>query len=56
MLFTRIRSIPRLFRSFTTYFSKDHEWIKVEGDKGRIGITAHAAESLGDIVFVELPQ
>ena len=37
-------------------FSKEHEWIKVEGDKATIGITKHAAEMLGDIVFVELPE
>ena len=37
-------------------YSKEHEWIKVEGDIGTIGITQHAAEMLGDIVFVELPD
>ena len=37
-------------------YTKDHEWIKVEGDTGSIGITDHAQESLGDIVFVELPK
>ena len=37
-------------------YSKEHEWIKVEGDIGIIGITQHAAEMLGDIVFVELPD
>ena len=37
----------------TTYYSEDHEWITVEGDTATIGITAHAAEQLGDIVFVE---
>jgi|TARA_B110000116_G_C16583003_1_gene467140 glycine cleavage system H protein len=37
-------------------FSKEHEWIKVEGDVGTIGITQHATEMLGDIVFVELPE
>ena len=36
-------------------FSKEHEWIKLEGDIATIGITKHAAEMLGDIVFVELP-
>ena len=35
-------------------YSKEHEWIKVEGDVGTIGITQHATEMLGDIVFVEL--
>ena len=37
-------------------YSKEHEWIKVEGDVGTIGITQHATEMLGDIVFVELPD
>jgi len=37
-------------------YSKDHEWIEVNGDKATIGITDHAQESLGDIVFVDLPE
>ena len=37
-------------------FSKEHEWITVAGDIATIGITKHAAELLGDIVFVELPE
>ena len=37
-------------------FSKDHEWMKVEGDTAIIGITKHATEMLGDIVFAELPE
>ena len=37
-------------------FSKEHEWIKGEGDIATIGITQHATEMLGDIVFVELPE
>ena len=37
-------------------YTKDHEWIKVEGDTATIGITDHAQESLGDITFVELPD
>ena len=36
-------------------YTKDHEWIKVEGDTATIGITEHAQEQLGDVVFVELP-
>ena len=36
--------------------SKEHEWIKLEGDTAIIGITKHATEMLGDIVFVELPE
>jgi glycine cleavage system H protein len=39
----------------TTYFTDQHEWIKVEGGVATVGITAHAAEQLGDVVFVELP-
>ena len=37
-------------------FTKDHEWVKVDGDIATIGITAYAAEQLGDVVFVELPE
>ena len=37
-------------------YSKEHEWIKLEGDIATIGITKHATEMLGDIVFVELPE
>jgi len=37
-------------------YSKEHEWIKVEGKQGRVGITHHAQEALGDVVFVELPK
>jgi len=39
-----------------TRFTKDHEWISVDGDVGTIGITAYAQEQLGDVVFVELPE
>ena len=37
-------------------YTKDHEWVRVEGDEATIGITAYAADQLGDIVFVELPD
>ena len=37
-------------------FSKKHEWVSLEGDVATIGITKHATEMLGDIVFVEVPQ
>ena len=37
-------------------YTREHEWIKVEGDKGRVGITHYAQDQLGDIVFVELPK
>lgn len=38
------------------YYSKDHEWVKVEGDTASIGITDYAQDSMGDIVYVELPE
>jgi glycine cleavage system H protein len=38
------------------YYSKDHEWLRVEGDTGTVGITDHAQNSLGDVVYVELPK
>ena len=37
-------------------YTKDHEWVRVEGDEATIGITDYAANQLGDIVFVELPE
>jgi len=37
-------------------YSKEHEWVKVDGNKAYIGITDHAQNSLGEIVFVELPE
>ena len=37
-------------------FTKDHEWVRVEGEAATIGITAYAADQLGDVVFVELPD
>jgi glycine cleavage system H protein len=37
-------------------YTKDHEWIRVDGDTGTIGITDHAQKELGDIVYVELPK
>jgi glycine cleavage system H protein len=37
-------------------YTKDHEWIRVSGETGRVGITRYAQEQLGDIVFVELPE
>jgi len=39
-----------------TYFTEDHEWIRVEGDTATVGITDYAQEQLGDLVFVELPE
>lgn len=37
-------------------FTEEHEWLRVEGDEVVVGITEHAAEQLGDLVFVELPE
>lgn len=39
-----------------TFYTNEHEWIRVEGDVGTVGITAYAAEKLGDVVFVETPE
>jgi len=39
-----------------TRYSKDHEWIRLDGKIATIGITEHAQEALGDVVFVELPE
>ncbi len=41
---------PKQFR-----YTKDHEWVHVDGDRGRYGVTAYAGDNLGDVVFVELP-
>jgi glycine cleavage system H protein len=37
-------------------YTKDHEWLRLDGEEAAIGITAYAAEELGDVVFVELPE
>ena len=37
-------------------YTKDHEWIELEGDRGRVGITDYAQQQLGDVVYVELPE
>ncbi|MCP5366509.1 MAG: glycine cleavage system protein GcvH [Hyphomicrobiales bacterium] len=39
-----------------TYYTRDHEWIRVDGDIGTVGISEYAQEQLGDVVFVELPE
>ena len=38
------------------YFTKEHEWVRVEGDTATVGISDHAQEALGDIVFAEVPE
>ena len=40
----------------TTYFTQEHEWVRVEGDTATVGISDHAQEALGDIVFAEVPE
>jgi glycine cleavage system H protein len=40
----------------TTYFTEDHEWIRVEGGVATVGISDYAQEQLGDLVFVDLPE
>ena len=40
----------------TTKYTEDHEWISVEGDIATVGITVHAQDALGDVVFVDLPE
>jgi len=37
-------------------YTKDHEWVRTDGDLATVGVTAYAADQLGDIVFVELPE
>jgi glycine cleavage system H protein len=38
------------------YFTREHEWVRVEGDTATVGISSHAQEALGDIVFAEVPE
>jgi glycine cleavage system H protein len=40
----------------TVKFTKEHEWLRIDGDIGTVGITDHAQEQLGDLVFIELPD
>jgi glycine cleavage system H protein len=37
-------------------YTKEHEWVRVEGDRGRVGITDYAQDQLGDVVYLELPE
>ena len=57
-----MRQLPTL-RKFSTspnvralYFTKKHEWVKVDGDQGTVGISHYAQEALGDIVYAQLPE
>jgi glycine cleavage system H protein len=40
----------------TVKYTEDHEWLKIEGDVATVGITVHAQDALGDVVFVDLPS
>jgi glycine cleavage system H protein len=40
----------------TVYFTRDHEWVRIEGDAAYVGITDYAQAQLGDVVYVELPE
>ena len=40
----------------TVYYTREHEWVRVEGDSGTVGITDFAQQQLGDVVFVEVPE
>lgn len=40
----------------TTRYTKDHEWVRLDGDVATVGITSYAAEQLGDVVYAELPE
>ena len=40
----------------TLHYTKDHEWVRIEGDVATVGISNHAQEALGDIVFAEVPE
>lgn len=40
----------------TTYYTNDHEWLRVEGDVATVGVTDHAQSQLGDVVFAEVPE
>ena len=56
MLLRRLGARARLpMRTLTTLFAPSHEYVRIDGDIGTIGITDFAANQLGDIVYVELP-
>ena len=40
----------------TLYFTREHEWVRVEGNTATVGISDHAQQALGDIVFAEVPE
>merc|ERR1712096_455438 len=50
------RSFNCTSRKLETYFSKDHEWVKVNGSEATVGISDHAQDKLGEVVYCELPD
>src|SRR3984893_4688978 len=50
------RSVPMAKPPYDTHYTKEHEWVRMDGDIATVGITDHAQEQLGDVVFVELPE
>jgi glycine cleavage system H protein len=52
----RFASLPAMDIPEDLRYSSDHEWVRVEGNEVRIGITDYAQDALGDVVFVELPE
>ena len=52
----RPQEVPPAMVPDDLHYTKDHEWVRVEGDTATVGITQYAADQLGDIVFVELPD
>ncbi len=58
LIYLNFRSIKKVMwgKMSEKKFSKQHEWLSVDGDIATVGITKHAAEMLGDVVFVELPE
>jgi len=50
------RSFHCTSKNLDTYFSKDHEWVKVEGNEATVGISDHAQDKLGEVVYCELPD
>jgi glycine cleavage system H lipoate-binding protein len=49
-------SLLKGFFTMTIKYTPDHEWLSIDGDTATVGITHHAQDALGDVVFVELPE
>lgn len=52
----RVLRLPSVARSFSTYYTKDHEWVSVSNNVATVGITNFAQKELGDVVYVGLPD